>query len=203
MLNRNIGAKLDIQHISSKVTVDILRWAKQNGIVVYGEVTPQHLSATEELVLEQGSLARVNPPLRTEQDRMALIQGLADGTLDMIATDHAPHSFEEKSKPIESAPSGGLETALALVIKNVVKPGYVDLMTVIKALTYNPASLYNLEAGTIEVGKNADLVIFDPNEEWVISDDFASKSHNSPFIRESVVGKVKKTICEGKVVYSE
>ncbi len=205
LLNRKIGAKLDIQHISSKVTVDILRWAKQNGIRVYGEVTPQHLCATEDLVLEQGSLARVNPPLRTEEDRMALIQGLADGTLDMIATDHAPHAQNEKARPIESAPSGmiGLETALGLVIKNVVKPGYVSLMQILKALTCNPASLYSLNVGKIEVGAVADLVLFDENEEWEITDDFASKSHNSPFIGQKVVGCVHKTICKGKIVYKK
>ncbi|MBQ0065980.1 MAG: dihydroorotase [Firmicutes bacterium] len=205
LLNKTIGAKLDIQHISSKVTVDIIRWAKKHGICVYGEVTPQHLSATEQLVLEQGALARVNPPLRTEDDRMALIQGLADGTLDMIATDHAPHAREEKARDIAQAPSGmiGLETALALVIQNVVKPGHVPLMNVLKALTINPAQLYNLEAGSIEVGKNADFVLFDLDEEWVVSDDFASKSNNSPFIGQTVCGKVKKTICEGKIVYSE
>ncbi|MDO4466624.1 MAG: dihydroorotase [Bacillota bacterium] len=205
LLNRKIGAKLDIQHISSKVTVDLIRWAKAQGICVYGEVTPQHLSATDQLVLEQGALARVNPPLRTEEDRMALIQGLADGTLDMIATDHAPHSREEKARPVAKAPSGmiGLETALGLVIKNVVKPGYAPLMTVLKALTVNPANLYKLNAGKIEVGAPADLVIFDENEEWVVEDNFASKSNNSPFIGQTVCGKVKKTICEGKVVYSE
>ena len=205
MLNKKIGAKLDIQHISSKVTVDLLRFAKQNGICVYGEVTPQHLCATEDLVLEKGSLARVNPPLRTQEDRMALIQGLADGTLDMIATDHAPHARVEKAKEIAKAPSGmiGLETAFALVNTHVIKPGYVSLMQVIKALTINPSRLYNLDAGNIEVGKSADLVLLDLNEEWMITDDFASKSNNSPFIGWKVTGKVKKTICEGKVVYSE
>ena len=205
LLNRKIGAKLDIQHISSKVTVDILRWAKQQGICVYGEVTPQHLCATEDLVLEQGSLARVNPPLRTKEDQMALIQGLADGTLDMIATDHAPHAKEEKDKPIASAPSGmiGLETALGLIIQNVVKPGYVDLMTVLKALTINPSKLYKLDAGQLKVNHPADVVIFDPNEEWVVTDDFASKSSNSPFIGQIVCGKVKKTICDGQIVYGK
>lgn len=205
LLNRKIGAKLDIQHISSKVTVDILRWAKKNGIRVYGEVTPQHLSATHDLVLEKGALARVNPPLRAEEDRIALIEGLADGTLDMIATDHAPHSREEKAKPIANAPSGmiGLETALGLVIKNVVKPGYAPLMTVLRALTINPASLYNLDAGKIAVGAPADLVLFDENEEWIVEDNFVSKSNNSPFIGQTVYGKVKKTICDGNIVYSE
>lgn len=205
MLNRKIGAKLDIQHISGGVTVDILRAAKKMGIKVFGEVTPQHLAATEELVLEKGSLARVNPPLRTEKDRQALIEGLRDGTIDMIATDHAPHSKEEKSKPIESAPSGmiGLETALGLVLTSVVRTGQVPLKRVIEALTINPAKLYKLSAGTLSEGADADLVIFDPEEKWTVTDSFRSKASNSPFIGWELYGKVKTTICGGKIVFRD
>ena len=202
-LNRTIGAKLDIQHISSGKTVEVLRKAKAEGIRVYGEVTPQHLAATEDLVLEKGSLARVNPPIRTEEDRQALIQGLADGTLDMIATDHAPHSREEKAKPIASAPSGmiGLETALGLVIKSCVATGQVSLMQVLRALTVNPADLYDLNAGHIAVGAPADLCIFDPEEQWTVTDNFHSKANNSPFLGWTLQGRVHTTICGGKVVY--
>ncbi len=205
MLNRKIGARLDIQHISSGVTVDILRAAKNMGIRVYGEVTPQHLAATEELVLSKGSLARVNPPLRTEADRQALIKGLADGTLDMIATDHAPHSSEEKSKPLAQAPSGmiGLETALGLVITNTVRTGLVPMNTVIKALTQNPSQLYKLNAGTLSVGAAADIVIFDPEEKWTVPETFRSKASNSPFIGMELYGRVKTTICNGNVVYQD
>ncbi len=205
MLNRKIGAKLDIQHISGGVTVDILRAAKKMGIKVFGEVTPQHLAATEELVLEKGSLARVNPPLRTEKDRQALIEGLRDGTIDMIATDHAPHSKEEKSKPIESAPSGmiGLETALGLVLTSVVRTGQVPLKRVIEALTINPAKLYKLSAGTLSEGADADLVIFDPEEKWTVTDSFRSKASNSPFIGWELYGKVKTTICGGEIVFRD
>lgn len=205
MLNRKIGAKLDIQHISSGVTVDVIRAAKKMGIRVYGEVTPQHLAATEALVLERGSLARVNPPLRTEEDRQALIRGLADGTIDMIATDHAPHSSEEKSKPIAEAPSGmiGLETALGLVITYTVRTGQLSLSQIIKALTINPAGLYKLDAGTISEGSPADLVIFDPEERWTVPDSFFSKASNSPFIGMELYGRVKTTICGGNVVYRD
>ncbi len=206
LLNRHIGAKLDIQHISSGVTVEILRMAKKIGVRVYGEVTPQHLAATEDLVLEKGSLARVNPPLRIEADRLALIRGLADGTIDMIATDHAPHSREEKAAPIASAPSGmiGLETALGLVLDSVVHPGHADLMTVLRAMTVNPADLYGLDAGRITVGGPADLVLFDPNETWTVTEEhFRSKSANSPFIGRTLRGKVKKTICRGEIVYED
>lgn len=203
MLNQKIGAKLDIQHISSKTTVEILRQAKAHGICVYGEVTPQHLAATEDLVLEKGALARVNPPLRTEADRMALIKGLSDGTIDMIATDHAPHSAEEKSEPIASAPSGmiGLETALGLVWTYVVKPQLASPKTVIAALTVNPANLYQIPAGKVQENASADLVIFDPNEEWTVPETFASKATNSPFIGWKLSGKVKYTICNGEIVY--
>lgn len=203
MLNQKIGAKLDIQHISSKTTVEILRQAKAHGICVYGEVTPQHLAATEDLVLEKGALARVNPPLRTEADRMALIKGLSDGTIDMIATDHAPHSTEEKSEPIASAPSGmiGLETALGLVWTYVVKPQLASPKTVIAALTVNPANLYQIPAGKVQENASADLVIFDPNEEWTVPEIFASKATNSPFIGWKLSGKVKYTICNGEIVY--
>ncbi|ETP72861.1 dihydroorotase, multifunctional complex type [Lachnospiraceae bacterium JC7] len=205
MLNRKIGAKLDIQHISSGVTVDVLRAAKKMGIKVYGEVTPQHLAATEELVLSKGSLARVNPPLRTEEDRQALIRGLADGTIDMIATDHAPHSSEEKSKPIAEAPSGmiGLETALGLVITHTVRTGQLSLSQVIKALTINPAGLYKLNAGSLSEGAPADIVIFDPEEQWTVPEKFASKATNSPFIGMSLYGKIKTTICSGNIVYED
>lgn len=205
MLNSKIGAKLDIQHISSGVTVETLRFAKQMGINVYGEVTPQHLAATEELVLSKGSLARVNPPLRTEADRQSLIKGLADGTIDMIATDHAPHSSEEKSKPVSQAPSGmiGLETALGLVITSVVRTGQVPIDTVIKALTVNPAGLYKLDAGTLSAGAEADIVIFDPEEKWTVPETFRSKATNSPFIGMELYGRVKTTLCGGRVVYQD
>lgn len=205
MLNRKIGARLDIQHISSGTTVEVLRAAKKMGIRVYGEVTPQHLAATEDLVLSRGSLARVNPPLRTEADRQALIMGLADGTIDMIATDHAPHSSEEKSKPIAEAPSGmiGLETALGLIITHTVRTRQVSLSQVIKALTCNPSGLYKLDAGTLSVGALADIVIFDPEEQWTVPEKFASKATNCPFIGMSLYGKVKATICSGKIVYQD
>ena len=203
MLNRDIGARLDIQHVSSTETVRVIREAKKSGIRVYAEVTPSHLSATEELVLTKGALARVNPPLRTEQDRQALIEGLADGTIDMIATDHAPHSRGEKAQSIDKAPSGiiGLETALGLVITHTVRTGQVPLMTAIRALTLNPARLYGLDAGELRVGGPADIVLFDPDEEWTVPESFSSKSANSPFIGERLCGKVKMTIISGRICH--
>jgi dihydroorotase len=204
MLNKKVGAKLDIQHISSAVTVELLRQAKKQGIEVYGEVTPQHLAATEDLVRQRGSLARVNPPLRTEVDRQALIAGVADGTIDMIATDHAPHSSEEKAKDISQAPSGmiGLETALGLVLTHTYHTELIPLETIIRALTVNPARLYNVDGGYLSVGGPGDVVIFDLDKEWTVPEHFASKASNSPFIGDELQGRVEYTICNGQIVYS-
>ena len=146
----------------------------------------------------------MNPPLRTEWDRQMLIEGLKDDTIDMIATDHAPHSKEEKEKPITEAPSGiiGLETSLALGITSLVKPGHLTLMELMEKMSLNPAKLYKLDCGRLEEGAAADLVIFDENEKWVV-DGFASKAINSPFLGAELTGRVKYTICDGKVVYRQ
>lgn len=198
------GAAIDIQHISSRHSVEIVRAMKALGGHIHAEATPQHFSLTQEAVLEKGTLAKVNPPIRTEEDREAIIQGLADGTIDIIATDHAPHSREEKAKDMMLAPSGmiGLETALALGITNLVKPGYLSISHFLKKLTVNPADLYHLDGGYIAVGGKADMVLFDEHESWTV-ENFRSKSENSPFIGESLQGKVKYTICNGKIVYQD
>lgn len=198
------GVILDIQHISSKEAVECVRQAKKKGRNIHAEATPHHFTLTEEAVLTYGSMAKMNPPLRTEEDRMAIIEGLKDGTIDMIATDHAPHSREEKDKPITEAPSGitGLETALALGITNLVDKGYLTMSELIERMSTNPARLYGFKAGEIKMGSPADIVIFDPNEEWIVS-DFVSRSSNSPFIDWRLKGKVKYTICGGDVVYKD
>ena len=196
-------AKTVIQHISSVESVEAVRQCWRRGGRIYGEVTPQHFSATEDLVLEKGALARVNPPLRTEADRRAIIEGLKDGTLNIIATDHAPHSREEKAKDIKDAPSGmiGLETSLALGITNLVKTGELELIDLLEKMTINPAMLYHLNAGRITEGGPADLVLFDPDKKWTVEDHFYSKANNSPFIGMELTGKVQYTICGGKIVY--
>lgn len=198
-------AKVVIQHISAGQSVEAVRKYWKLGAKVHGEVTPQHFSLTEDIVLDKGSLARVNPPIRTEEDRQALIKGLQDGTLDIISTDHAPHSREEKEKDIKDAPSGmiGLETALALGITNLVKPGYLTLAELLEKMTINPARLYGLPAGYLAEGGPADLVLFDEKEAWTVEDNFLSKSNNSPFIGMELTGKVKYTICGGRVVYPQ
>ena len=140
--------------------------------------------------MEHGTLAKMNPPLRTENDRQQIIAGLADGTIDLIATDHAPHSTEEKSKPITEAPSGiiGLETSLALGITNLVKPGYLTMIQLLEKMTVNPAKLYHLPYGTIQEGADADFVIFDPDETW-IPKEYTSKSIKLTITGEELTGK--------------
>lgn len=204
MIALDTGARIDIQHISSGPAVEMVRLAKKLGAQVWAEVTPHHFALTEDAVLAHGSLAKMNPPLRTERDRQMLIEGLKDGTIDMIATDHAPHSAEEKARPLTEAPSGiiGLETALALGITYLVKPGHLTLLELMKKMSTNPARLYRLEAGSLAAGAPADLVLFDPDARWTVK-DFASKSANSPFVGQTLTGCVVRTICAGREVYAE
>ena len=196
------GCRTLIQHISSAVSVDLVRRAKAAGAPVFAEATPHHFSLTQEAVLEHGSLAKMNPPLRTEEDRQAIIRGLRDGTIDVIATDHAPHSREEKARPLTEAPSGiiGLETAFALGVTNLVRPGLLTLEELVAKMTLGPALVYGLKPPRIALGEPADLVLFDPEERWTV-EGFLSRASNSPFLGEKLYGKIKATVCEGKVVY--
>ena len=206
MIAKDTGASIDVQHISSANSVAMVRLAKSLGANVWAEVTPHHFTLTEEAVLKHGTLAKMNPPLRTAADRDALIEGLKDGTIDMIATDHAPHSAEEKGRPLTEAPSGitGLETALALGITSLVNKGHLTMVQLMEKMSLNPARLYHLECGRLEEGRPADLVIFDPEKTWTVkAEEFASKASNSPFIGAELTGKVAYTICGGKVVYEE
>ena len=160
---------------------------------------------TEDDINEDDANYKVNPPLRTNKDKDMLIKGLKDGTIDIIATDHAPHSKDEKAKEFKAAPSGmiGLETSLALGITNLVKKGYLTLEELLTKMTVNPAKLYKMDKGCIEAGKIADLVIFNPDEEWEVTENFVSKASNSPFIGQKLYGKIKYTICNGNVVYKD
>lgn len=195
------GASVDIQHISSAQAVDYVKEAKDKGANVTAEASPHHFTLTEEAVLKYGTLARMNPPLRTEEDRMRIIKGLQEGTIEVIATDHAPHSKEEKEKSLAEAPSGitGLETSLALGITELVDKGYLTMMELLEKMTVNPANLYRLPQGRLQEGCLADVVIFDPDEEWIVK-DYKSKASNSPFTGWKLKGKVKYTICDGKIV---
>ena len=195
------GAHVVIQHISSGRSVELVRMFKAMGANLHAEATPHHFTLTDEAVLKYGTLAKMNPPLRTEADRQEIIRGLADGTIDIIATDHAPHSREEKERSITAAPSGiiGLETSLALGITSLVRPGHLTLMQLLEKMTLNPAMLYHLPAGQIKEGMPADLVLFNPEEKWIPT-EYASKSSNSPFTGWELYGKVKATVCGGRII---
>lgn len=206
ILALHTGASVCIQHISSGNSVELVRTAKKLGADVHAEATPHHFTLTEDAVLKYGTNARMNPPLRTEEDRAKIIEGIKDGTIDMIVTDHAPHSDEEKAKPLENAPSGitGLETSLALGIKSLVEPGHISLMKLMELMSKNPAEFYRMTPGSVTKGAPADLVIFGENELWTVrKEDFASKASNSPFIGWELPGKIHYTICSGKIVYHE
>ena len=204
MLALRSGAHVVIQHISSGRSVELVRIFKGLGANLHAEATPHHFTLTDEAVLKYGTLAKMNPPLRKEEDRQAIIEGLADGTIDLIATDHAPHSKEEKDRSITAAPSGitGLETSLALGITSLVRPGHLSLMQLLEKMTAGPADLYHLPAGKIIEGGPADLVIFDPDECWK-PESYASMSSNTPFTGWELYGKVKYTICRGETAYRD
>lgn len=202
MIALHTKASVNIQHMSSRYAVEAVRHARAMGASVVAEVSPHHFTLTEEAVPEHGTLAKMNPPLRTEEDRQALIQGLKDGTIGIIATDHAPHSVEEKGKPLPEAPSGiiGLETSLALGITELVAKGHLTMVELMEKMSLNPAKLYRLPCGRLQEGAAADLVIFDEKEMWTVESGY-SKSANSPFTGRRLQGKVKYTICSGKIVY--
>lgn len=204
MIALHTGASVSIQHMSSKNAVKMVKLAKELGAQVEAEVTPHHFTLTDEALLEHGALAKMNPPLRSEEDRQALIRGLQDGTIEIIATDHAPHSAEEKARELRTAPSGiiGLETALALGITELVNKGYLTTIELMKKMSLNPARFYHLDGGRLQTGAPADLVIFDEGETWTV-EGYQSKSANSPFTGKSLQGKVKYTICGGKIVYAQ
>lgn len=193
---------INIQHISTKEAVELVRQAKRKSNHIHAEACPHHFTLTQAATIEKGTLAKMNPPLRTEEDRIAIIEGLRDGTIDLIATDHAPHSAEEKEKPITQAPSGiiGLETALSLGISYLVKKDYLSILSLIQKMSYYPAKLYGLDRGYLAKGTLADIIIFDMEKTWIVQ-TFLSKSQNSPFIGEELHGVIDYTICNGQVVY--
>ncbi len=193
-----------ICHISTKTTKNMVRDAKKRGVKITCETCPHYFTFTVDEVLKSGTNAKMNPPLREEKDRQAIIEGLKEGTIDCIITDHAPHSEEEKAQELAKAPNGiiGFETALSAEIMNLVDAGHISYLELVKLTSYNPAQLLKIDKGIIEVGKTADITIFDPNEEYVYTKEMiVSKAKNSPFIGKKLKGKVKYTIVNGKVVY--
>ena len=198
------GGAIDIQHLSSGQAAKIIARYKEMGAPVVCEVTPHHFSLTREALKDHGSLAKMNPPLRSQEEKDLLLDHIARGTIDFIATDHAPHTMEEKNKPILEAPSGilGLETALSLAIQHLVKPGLIDYSRLIDLMSTKPARYFRLEGGTLRVGHPADLVLFDPEATWSY-DHSLSKSQNSPFLGDLLPGKVFYTFCRGKLIFKE
>ena len=204
ILSAYSGAHIHMQHISSAMSVELLRRAKKDGINVTAEATPHHIALTEEALGTYDTNFKMNPPLRTEQDRKAIIAGLRDGTLDCIGTDHAPHSPDEKDREFDFAPNGitGLETALPVCLDVLVKQNKFKLPFVIDLMTRKAANLLKLPAGTLATGAPADVCLFDPNETWLYDAKKGfSKSLNSPWSGSKLTGRVKTTIVAGKVVY--
>lgn len=199
------GCPVHICHVSTAGSVALLRDARQKGIPVTGETAPHYFSLTHECLRSRDADFRMNPPLRTESDVRAIIRGLQDGTLTVIATDHAPHSPEDKAD-FEKAPNGalGLETSLAAGITYLVRPGFLTLLELLRCMSTAPARLLGLKAGSLHTGFPADLVLFDPQESWTVDPDrLHSKSRNTPFKGKALFGKVKATILSGKLVYME
>jgi dihydroorotase len=198
------GAHIHMQHISSARSVEILRQAKAEGVRVTGEASPHHIALTDASLATYDTNFKMNPPLRTEADRRAVIAGLKDGTLDCIATDHAPHTDYEKDKEFDFAPNGiiGLETALAVVLDVLVRQNKFKLAHVVDLMTRKPAALLGLDAGTLAVGAPADICLFNPDETWTYDAKAGqSKSGNSPWNGKNLRGRVKTTIVDGRVVF--
>src|SRR5688500_590607 len=206
ILSEYTGAHIHLQHISSKFSVDVIRRAKQRGARISAEATPHHIALTDDALATYDPNFKMNPPLRTEEDRRALIDGLRDGTLDIIATDHAPHTDYEKDKEFDFAPNGilGLETALPGTPKILTRQNKFKLPFVIDLMTRRPARLMNLAGGTLSEGSAADICLFDPTEKWRYDAKSGfSKSSNSPWSGQTLTGRVKSTIVEGRVVFSD
>ena len=206
MLAEETGAHVHICHVSTARSVDIIRKMKKKGIHITCETCPQYFTLTEDEILTQGAMARVNPPLRTAKDVKGIIAGLKDGTIDVIATDHAPHSAEEKARPLSRAPSGmvGLETSLALALTHLYHTERMDMPTLIRRMSTAPADILGISRGHMSLGAVADLTIFDPDEEWTIDpEQFASKARNTPFAGQKVKGRVKYTIVGGNIIYQD
>lgn len=198
------GGRVHLAHLSCASSFDALRDAKRRGLRVTGEVCPHHWTLTDEAVGDYDTMAKMNPPLRPAADRDAAIEAIADGTVDCLATDHAPHTAAEKMQPFDAAPFGivGLETALALTITHLVRPGRITLERAIELWTEAPRRVFGLPEVALEPGFPADLVLFDPDEAWVVDPEaFRSKARNTPFAGHTLHGRVHRTICAGRVTH--
>jgi dihydroorotase len=204
LLARLTGGHVHLAHMSTKGSVELIRWGKERGINVTAEVCPHHLSLTEENVRAYNTNAKMNPPLRRAEDVEALREAVKDGTIDLIATDHAPHHYDEKEREFADAPNGivGLETALAVVVTNLVDKGYVDFPKLVDRMSCAPARIFNLPGGSLKRGAAADVTVFDPGAKWKVDPSrFLSKGRNTPYSGMTLIGRAACTIVAGSVVY--
>ena len=203
LLAEYADARLHVAHISSARSVELVREAKKRGVKVTAEVTPQHLTMTDECVELFDSSTKINPPLRAKTDCEALLTGLKDGTIDAIVTDHSPHAQEEKDREYANAPSGfpGLETSVGIMLTDLYHEGKIDLPMMISKMSYEPAKVFGIEAGTLTVGKAADVTVIDPEQEWTVAaEKFYTKGSHSPFVGRKLKGKAVLTIVDGRIV---
>ena len=206
LLAEYAGARVHVAHMSSARAVDIVRQAKKRGVRVTAEVTPQHLTLTDECVDLYDSSTKINPPLRSKQDCDALLAGLKDGTIDAIVTDHSPHAQEEKDREYMYAPSGfpGLETSLGIMLTDLYQAGKLDLKTIVSKMTWEPAKVLQLSAGTLNVGSPADVTVIDLNQEWTVeTQKFYTKGSHSPFVGRKLKGKAVMTFVDGNLVMQD
>jgi dihydroorotase len=204
LLARRTGGHVHLAHMSTRGSVELIRWGKERGINVTAEVCPHHISLTEDRVGAYDTNAKMNPPLRTEADVAALRDAVADGTIDMIATDHAPHHYDEKEREFADAPNGiiGLETALAVSVTNLVNTGVMDFPTLVERMSCSPARLFHLPGGTLRRGSDADITVFDPATRWVVDpSEMVSKGRNTPYVGMTLTGRATCTVVGGRIVY--
>jgi dihydroorotase len=204
LLARLTGGHVHLAHMSTKGSVELIRWGKDRGINVTAEVCPHHLSLTEERVRGYDTNAKMNPPLRTAKDVEALRDAVKDGTIDLVATDHAPHHYDEKEREFADAPNGivGLETALAVIVTNLVETGHLGFADLVDRMSCTPARVFNLPGGSLKRGSVADVTVFDPKARWTVEpSQFLSKGRNSPYAGMTLVGRAACTIVAGSVVY--
>jgi len=204
LLARRTGGHVHLAHMSTRGSVELIRWGKERGINVTAEVCPHHISLTEDRVGAYDTNAKMNPPLRTASDVEALREAVTDGTIDLIATDHAPHHYDEKEREFSDAPNGiiGLETALGVVVTNLVDSGMLDFATLVRRMSCSPARVFNLEGGTLRRGAEADITVFDPTMKWTVDPmEMLSKGRNTPYAGMTLSGRAVCTIVGGRIVY--
>ena len=206
MLAEYAGSRVHVAHISSARAVDIVRQAKKRGVKVTAEATPQHMTMTDGCVNLFDTSTKINPPLRAQKDCDALLEGLKDGTIDAIVTDHSPHAQEDKDREYIYAPSGfpGLETSLGIMLTDLYHAGKLDLPLIVSKMSYEPAKVFKLDAGTLTVGKNADITVIDPELSWTVDDSkFYTRGSHSPFVGRKLKGKAVLTVVDGKIVMQD